>query len=68
MTSQLLADIMETCSDEEKTYDYGNPGFSMDTGHFTQTVWVGTTDLGCHLRICALNGGQMYAGYGSDNS
>lgn len=32
--------------DEIKDYDWENPGFSMDTGHFTQVVWKGTTKVG----------------------
>jgi uncharacterized protein YkwD len=32
---------------EIKDYDYNNPGFSSDTGHFTQVVWKGSTKVGC---------------------
>lgn len=32
--------------DEVKTYDYNKPGFSLQTGHFTQVVWKGSTKLG----------------------
>jgi len=28
-------------------YDYADPGFGFDTGHFTQAIWVGTTHIGC---------------------
>jgi uncharacterized protein YkwD len=28
-------------------YDFSKPGFSMKTGHFTQVVWVGSTEIGC---------------------
>jgi uncharacterized protein YkwD len=31
---------------EYKLYNYSNPGFSMDTGHFTQMVWKDTTSVG----------------------
>ncbi|MBX9256189.1 secretion protein [Desmonostoc muscorum CCALA 125] len=33
--------------DEIKDYNYANPGFSSATGHFTQVVWKGSTQLGC---------------------
>lgn len=33
--------------DEVADYDYANPGFSSETGHFTQVVWKSTTQLGC---------------------
>jgi uncharacterized protein YkwD len=32
---------------EIKDYKYESPGFSSDTGHFTQVVWKGSTQLGC---------------------
>ncbi|WP_158501839.1 CAP family protein [Vitiosangium sp. GDMCC 1.1324] len=32
---------------EIKSYDFGKPGFDMKTGHFTQVVWKGSTELGC---------------------
>lgn len=33
--------------DEVRKYDFGNPGFSAATGHFTQQVWLDSTQLGC---------------------
>ena len=32
---------------EVKDYNYNKPGFSSDTGHFTQVVWKDTTQIGC---------------------
>ena len=32
---------------ESRSYNYKRPGFSMQTGHFTQVVWKGTTKVGC---------------------
>jgi uncharacterized protein YkwD len=32
---------------EVKNYNYASPGFSSNTGHFTQVVWKGSTQLGC---------------------
>ncbi|CAO3563811.1 unnamed protein product [Mortierella alpina] len=37
---------------EVKDYDYNSPGFSMNTGHFTQVVWKSTTSIGCAKREC----------------
>lgn len=31
---------------EIKYYNFGNPGFSQGTGHFTQVVWKGSTEIG----------------------
>lgn len=33
--------------DEIKLYKFAKPGFSMETGHFTQVVWKNTVSLGC---------------------
>ncbi|MEU4344014.1 CAP family protein [Nocardia sp. NPDC023852] len=32
--------------DEIRNYDFNHPGFSMDSGHFTQLVWKASTRLG----------------------
>ncbi|QID86457.1 Sterol binding protein [Saccharomyces pastorianus] len=40
---------------EISSYDYSNPGFTEDAGHFTQVVWKGTSQVGCGLKSC---GGQ----------
>jgi uncharacterized protein YkwD len=37
---------------ERKHYSYQKPGFSMQTGHFTQLVWKGSTKLGCGYASC----------------
>lgn len=39
--------VVQLWYDEEAFYDYNNPGFSSETGHFTQIVWKGTTEIGC---------------------
>ncbi|MCU0677534.1 MAG: CAP family protein [Myxococcota bacterium] len=37
---------------EVADFDFTNGGFSMETGHFTQLVWVGSTELGCGQATC----------------
>ncbi|GAX74352.1 hypothetical protein CEUSTIGMA_g1801.t1 [Chlamydomonas eustigma] len=34
----------EVCS-----YNYSNPGFAENTGHFTQIIWASTTSVGCAI-------------------
>ena len=47
-----IRDHVQGWYDEIGSYDFGNPGYSDATGHFTQVVWVGTTQLGCGLAQC----------------
>lgn len=42
--------VVQLWYDEESLYDYDNPGFSSSTGHFTQVVWKGTTQIGCGFK------------------
>ncbi|KAI9247450.1 CAP domain-containing protein [Phascolomyces articulosus] len=44
---------------EEKQYNYNNPGFTAGTGHFTAMVWKSTTDVGCGIKKCD-GGAPMY--------
>ncbi|KAF5374358.1 hypothetical protein D9758_004712 [Tetrapyrgos nigripes] len=37
--------------DEASKYDYNNPGFSSDTGHFAQVVWKATKQLVAALPV-----------------
>lgn len=55
-------------------YDYNNPGFSMATGHFTQVVWKGTTQVGCAVQTCpsgfagwSTGGTYVVCRYGTDS-
>ena len=41
--------------DEVKGYSFQQPGFSMQTGHFTQVVWRSTTQVGCGMAQCKGN-------------
>jgi len=43
----LAAQAVDAWYEEVAEYDYANPRFSPDTGHFTQVVWKSTTQLGC---------------------
>lgn len=40
-------DPVQAWYDEIKDYNFSAPGFSGATGHFTQVVWIGSTELGC---------------------
>lgn len=44
---------------EISNYNYSDPGFAEDTGHFTQLVWVDSTRLGCGYKYC----GTYYGHY-----
>jgi hypothetical protein len=53
MTSDTSVDPSAVCVaatdawyNEVGQYDWSNPGFSMETGHFTQVVWRGSTSVG----------------------
>jgi uncharacterized protein YkwD len=37
---------------EVRDYDYSKPGFSGETGHFTQVVWRASKRLGCGVAVC----------------
>ncbi|XP_022075746.2 Golgi-associated plant pathogenesis-related protein 1-like isoform X2 [Acanthochromis polyacanthus] len=36
---------------EIKDYDWNNPGFQSNTGHFTQVVWKSSTELGVGVGV-----------------
>lgn len=44
--------------DEVKDYDFSKPTFNSKTGHFTQVVWTGSTEIGV-ARSTASNGMQF---------
>ena len=41
------ASIVDAWYNEIKDYRFKRPGFSSQTGHFTQVVWKGSAELGC---------------------
>ncbi|MBD2292446.1 secretion protein [Anabaena sphaerica FACHB-251] len=51
--------------DEVSAYNYSNPGFSSQTGHFTQVVWKSSTQLGCGAAqgVKTINGTKYNAFY-----
>lgn len=46
---------------ERTKYDYNNPGFSSQTGHFTQMVWKNTKSIGCAWKQCPGSVGTFVA-------
>jgi pathogenesis-related protein 1 len=45
-------DVVEMWYREVSGYRFRSGGFSMETGHFTQLVWVGSQHIGCGATTC----------------
>jgi uncharacterized protein YkwD len=45
-------DPLNAWYNEIDLYDYQNPGFTEETGHFTQLIWDDTVELGCAIVLC----------------
>ncbi|KAI1497002.1 CAP domain-containing protein [Biscogniauxia marginata] len=43
---------VEAWGDEGRGFDFDDPDFTEETGHFSQLVWKNTTDVGCGRRLC----------------
>lgn len=41
------AGVVNSWYGEIAQYNYSKPGFTMNTGHFTQVVWKGSHEIGC---------------------
>jgi len=41
--------VVDMWYSEIKNYNFRRPGFSSTTGHFTQVIWRGSTELGCGM-------------------
>lgn len=48
---------VDSWASERKSYNWRKPGFSEETGHFTQLVWTNTTSVGCGRTNCQGKGG-----------
>lgn len=58
-----VTECVELWGDEQEQYDYGDPDFSEETGHFTQLVWKNTTAVGCGSRLCGTRGWYLVCEY-----
>ena len=47
--------------EEVKNYNFNNPGFGTNTGHFTQVVWIGSREFGVG-KAKSNNGAQYVVG------
>lgn len=47
-----IVDAVNGWMSEASAYDYNKPDFSSATGHFTQVVWKGTTQVACAVASC----------------
>ncbi|KIY71291.1 PR-1-like protein [Cylindrobasidium torrendii FP15055 ss-10] len=43
---------LDSWMSEASKYDYNHPGFSSETGHFTQVVWKNTKQVACAVGDC----------------
>lgn len=48
-----LEGTLEQMYNENTLYNYDNPRYSTDTGHFTQIVWNRTDSIGCAVKQCS---------------
>jgi len=55
--------VADNWYDEIKDYHYSSPGFSMNTGHFTQVVWKDTKEIGCGSAKSAAGGTYVVCNY-----
>ena len=54
---------VEAWGEEREEFDFGDGGFSEETGHFTQLVWRNTTGVGCGRRLCGERGWMLVCEY-----
>jgi uncharacterized protein YkwD len=51
-TNLSAGEAVDLWYDEIDAYNYSVPGFSAETGHFTQVIWRDSTQLGCGRAVC----------------
>lgn len=57
-----LEKSMSAWFDEKAKYNWGAATFSENTGHFTQMIWKGSTQVGCAQSKCS-NGNYLVCEY-----
>ncbi|KAL7904248.1 CAP domain-containing protein [Trichoderma velutinum] len=47
---------VEAWGNEDEKYNFNHPGFTEETGHFSQLVWKATRGVGCGRKLCGTRG------------
>ncbi|KAF2098977.1 PR-1-like protein, partial [Rhizodiscina lignyota] len=51
-----VTDAVDGWGDERAHFDFENPHFTEQTGHFSQLVWKASTSIGCARTFCQNTG------------
>lgn len=51
VVNHFVHNLIDGWANEWKLYDWNNPGFSMETGHFTAMNWKAVTKVGCGWKL-----------------
>ncbi|ORX37827.1 CAP domain-containing protein [Kockovaella imperatae] len=60
-----ITSAFDSWANEASLYNWNSPGYQESTGHFTQIVWKGTTQIGCAMASCADN--TIFDNYGQNS-